>query len=503
MSYTVSKSRFQKGLQCQKALWLAVHRRHLAPKPDEVQQWVFDQGSEVGRLAQRLFVGGVEVAEGYRDPAGALATTRRLLAEGAHVLYEPAFEHNGAFARVDVLAASADGGWHLYEVKSSSTLKPEHISDAAVQAYAVEGSGLTLKSINIVHIDTTYVYRGGEYELDRLLRIEDVTAEARESMRSVPQRLEEFRLMLAGPEPDVRIGNQCKRPYPCEFAAYCHAFLPERYPITALPRLAERTLHALLEAGITSIHDVPDDFPGLTLGQREAAAAVRAGEPTVDGRGIARALAPLVWPAYHLDFETVAPALPRWPGTRPYETVPFQYSVHVHHPDGTAEHREYLHTGDDDPRPTLAARLLADLGEIGSVVHYTPYERGVLAGLADALPELEERFADIIDRLFDLEPVIRVNTRHPEAAGRSSIKFVLPAWCPDLSYSGLGIADGQTASVRYLRVLRRETTGAEAVRVLADLAEYCGLDTYAMVRLLDEMRRLADADVASGTGEVL
>ncbi|MBF4509224.1 MAG: hypothetical protein ISP10_01910 [Aeromicrobium sp.] len=153
----MSKSRFQKGLQCQKALWLAVHRRHLAPKPDEVQQWVFDQGSEVGRLAQRLFVGGVEVAEGYRDPAGALATTRRLLAEGAHVLYEPAFEHNGAFARVDVLAASADGGWHLYEVKSSSTLKPEHISDAAVQAYAVEGSGLTLKSINIVQATSRQV----------------------------------------------------------------------------------------------------------------------------------------------------------------------------------------------------------------------------------------------------------------------------------------------------------------------------------------------------------
>ena len=250
-------------------------------------------------------------------------------------------------------------------------------------------------------------------------------------------------------------------------------------------------MHALLDAGITAIADVPLSFPGLSAAQRAAVALVASGEPYTDAAGLALELTSLAWPIYHLDFETVAPALPLWPGTRPYQTVPFQYSVHVQHPDGPVEHREYLHRGTADPRRPLAERLLADLGTTGSVLHYTAYERTVLERLAETLPDLAEDIAALRPRLFDLERVIRLHTRHPRAVGRTSIKYVLPAWCPDMSYADLAIADGQTASARYLRVLRGQTTGAEAEQVLDDLTEYCGLDTHAMVRLLDEIRRRA------------
>ncbi|MBN2848246.1 MAG: hypothetical protein JXP72_07345, partial [Coriobacteriia bacterium] len=171
MGVRLSKSRFQKGLQCEKALWLAVHRRDLIPPTPESQQWIFDQGTEVGCLAQHLFPGGIEVAEDHLHPAEALANTRRLLAEGITALYEPAFEYGGAFARVDILAAAGDGRWDLYEVKSSTSVKPEHITDVAVQAYAVEGSGLTLRTINIVHIDNSYVYTGGSYDVSALFAV--------------------------------------------------------------------------------------------------------------------------------------------------------------------------------------------------------------------------------------------------------------------------------------------------------------------------------------------
>ena len=491
MSRDLSKSRFQKGLQCEKALWLAVHRRDLAPQAGEALQWVFDQGTEVGRLAQRLFPGGVEVTEGHRQPAEALATTRRLLAEGAAVLYEPAFGYGGAFARVDVLAAAGDGRWDLYEVKSTARVKDEHISDAAVQAYAVEGSGLRLRTINIVHLDTSYVYQGGEYDLGRLFVVADVTEAARAFLPEVPGHLARLLAMLEGPAPEVRIGSACTRPYECDFRAHCEAFLPTEHPVTEVPRLSEAQLHALLDAGITCTRDIPDDFPGLTAAQREMVATVKAREPSVDVAGLVRALDTLVWPVFHLDFETVAPALPLWPGTRPYHAVPFQYSLHIQQEDGTVEHREYLHSGTGDPRRPLAEQLLADLGTSGSVLHYTPYERTQLDSLAAALPDLADRFAAVRERLVDLAPLIRTNTRHPGAAGRSSIKYVLPAWRPDLGYADLNIADGQVASARYLRVLRGEITGSDAERVLDDLKEYCGLDTYAMVCLLDEMRRLA------------
>lgn len=491
MARTLSKTRFQKGLQCEKALWLRVHRSDLAGAVTESQQWIFDQGHEVGLLARELFPGGVEVAEDHFHAQEALATTARLLAEGATVLYEPAFEHGGAFARVDILVAAGDGRWDLYEVKSGSALKDVYVTDAAVQAYAVEGSGLRLRSVNVVRIDTSYVYAGGLHDPSALFAIDDVTDMARAYMLTVSGTIAAFQALLEGPEPRAAVGGRCAHPYPCEFSAYCHSFLPSEYPVTHLPRLAEPTLQSLLAAGHTCILDIPDDFPGLTPVQRECVTAAKAGEPFVNAEGLARSLGSLTWPAYHLDFETIAPALPLWPGTRPYQAVPFQYSIHVHYPDGSTKHRQYLHVGDGDPRRRLARRLVADLGRRGSILHYTAYERTQIDGLIAAVPELATPLGDIRKRLVDLEPIIRANTRHPRAAGRSSIKYVLPAWCPDLSYKGLSIADGQTASARYLAVLKGRLDVVEAEQVLADLTEYCALDTLAMVRLLEVMRALA------------
>lgn len=491
MASGLSKSRIQKGLQCPKALWLQVHRPGVALPVSESQQWVFDQGTEVGILARELFPGGVEIAEDHRHSNQALAATAAALASGARVMYEAAFSYDGVLVRADIMVAADDGRWDLYEVKSATALKDVHISDAGVQAYVVEGAGIALRSVNIIHINSSYLYGGGEYDLEALFRVNDITPLARECLGTMGDTITRLREVLDGPEPEVRVGSQCSHPYPCEFREYCHSFLPSDYPITHLPRLSEQLLHELLEAGHTCILDVPHDFPGLTASQRRCVSVVQAGEPHVDVAALAKELSALRWPVYHLDFETVNPALPIWPGTRPYQVVPFQYSLHVHYPDGRTKHREYLHVGDGDPRRALARHLIADCGRRGSVVHYTPYERTQIEGLIAALPDMAPSLGFIRKRLFDLEPLIRLHTSHPAAAGRSSIKSVLPAWCPDLSYSTLNISDGQTASVRYLRAHQGMLAPAEAERVYADLAEYCGLDTFAMVRLLEEMQRRA------------
>jgi hypothetical protein len=290
----------------------------------------------------------------------------------------------------------------------------------------------------------------------------------------------------------VRVGQQCSKPHDCEFAGYCRAFLPDEDPITEIPHIREASLHALLDLGITSIRDIsPVDIGVLSANQAHTVRVVQSGEPYVDVEGLRRDLARLNWPARHLDFETIMPALPLWEGTRPYETVPFQYSIHIHAEDGTAEHREYLHVGGTDPRRPLAERMLSDLGETGSITHYTGYELRVLNGLASALPDLASRIAALMPRMVDLEPIIRTNTKHPAQRGRTSIKCVLPAWCPDLSYADLGISDGQVASVRYLRACRGMMDAEAAEAVYSDLREYCDRDTYAMVRLLEVLREQA------------
>jgi len=383
-------------------------------------------------------------------------------------------------------------------VKSTGSLKEQHFSDAAVQAYAVEGSGLTVRSVNIVHLNTTYVYAGGQYDLAQLFTVADVTAQARAFMPSVPDTLRLLQAVLEGPEPDILIGSRCSTPYDCDYAGYCRAFLPDRYPITELPRLQERQLHDLLRQGITCILDIPDDCLDLTAAQRGTVHAVKAGEPVVDVTGLKRDLAGLRFPVAHLDFETIMPALPLWPGTRPYQAIPFQYSVHVQHEDGTLQHRMYLHAGTDDPRQPLAEQLVADLPATGSIVHYTSYENRILKDLEGAFPDLAPEIAAIRTRLFDLEGIVRQRTKHPEAQGRSSIKYALPAWCPDLTYDGLAIADGLTASARYLRVAKGLAGDAEARAILEDLETYCTLDTLATVRLLEALLALVQAPIRNG-----
>lgn len=498
MSTRLSKSRFQKGLQCERALWLAIHEPESADPVTESKQWVFDQGTAVGRIAHDLFPGGVEVTEDYLHSTEALETTTRLLAEEARTLYEPAFSFDGVLVRVDILVpVEGDSAYDLYEVKSSTKLKPEHITDAAVQTYVAEGSGVRIRRSCVVHLDNSYVYEGGAYDASRLFAIEDVTEQARAFMPMVHDTLERFRQMLDGPEPEIRIGSQCQNPYECDYISRCHAFLPDEHPITDLPRISQDTLHALLDEGILCVRDIPDFYLPLTSAQRSTVRVVKTGEPEVDVEGLRRDLSRLVYPIHHLDFETLMSALPLWMGARPYELVPFQYSVHVERGGDTIEHLEYLHEGDDDPRRVLATRLLADLGDTGSVVHYTSYERRVLDSLATALPDLAEPIGRVKSRMFDLEAVIKNRTRHPDANGRTSIKYVLPAWCDDVSYTDLAIQDGQTASVRYLRTITGGHDEQDRARVFEDLAAYCGTDTLAMVRLLDTLRDLAEESPAT------
>jgi hypothetical protein len=401
-------------------------------------------------------------------------------------LFEGAFTHGDVFVRPDVLVQVGSGVWDLYEVKSSTRVKPENITDVAIQLWVLEGCGLTIRRVHLMHIDNTYVYPGGDYDLCALFAAEDVTAEARTWQAELPLLVRRQLEMLGGPEPQLRIGKHCDSPYACGFYGYCHGALPER-PVTQLPRVSHTLLEALLDAGHWSIDDIPPLFPGLTAQQRAVIEAVRTGVPSFEP-GLARALASLEQPVHFLDFETMQPALPLYPGTRPWQQVPFQWSDHVLAADGTLEHREFLYEGGGDPRPEFARTLLAALGEQGSVVVYSPFENRILRELAQVLPEHAGTVARIQRRLFDLEKPVRAYVRHPELLGKTSIKAVVPALCETVSYEGLGIHEGGTASLRYLECARGAIAGEEREQVYRDLRAYCGTDTMAMVELYAKLR---------------
>ena len=352
----LSKSRFQAGLQCPKHLWLLCHAYQLSDPVTDSQQAVFDQGHAVGALAREYFPGGVLVEEDHLHSYQALGTTARLLSEGFECLYEAAFEHDGVLVRSDIVAKEDSRGWTLIEVKSSTEVKPEHITDLGIQAHVLRGSGIRVAGCRVLHINSGYVYPGGPYDLGQLFTLDDVTAEVEAFLPAVPDLLREMKHMLAGACPEVQISKRCEQPYTCRFHGHCHEYLPE-FPVTEIPRVSNELLCALVGDGYCSIREVPLDYPGLTPLQRTVCHVIQSGEARF-GAGLGDDLGGLGEPIHFLDFETFRAALPAYEGTRPYQPVPVQWSCHTLH-NGELSHREFLHTTGTDPRRAFAASLLS------------------------------------------------------------------------------------------------------------------------------------------------
>lgn len=482
-TYRLSKTRFQTGMQCRLALWLTMNEPDLADVVSDQQQHIFDTGTSVGELARERFAGGVLVEEDHRHSAEALATTRRLMADPPAAIYEAAFEHGSVFVRPDVLVRNPDGSYDLFEVKSGTKVKPVNITDVAVQTWVLQGAGLTIRRAHLVHLDNTYVYEGGDYDLQRLFAAEDITDDVRAWLPRIPALVAEMLESVAGSRPEVRIGRHCDSPYSCAYHGHCHEFLPE-YPVTNLPRVNESLLASLIDDELYCAADVPTDYPGLSPAQREVCELLRTREARLIG-DVSGSLAGLEYPVHFLDFETLQSALPLYAGSSPWQQVPFQWSDHVMHADGAIDHLEFLYEGDGDPRSEFTATLVEALADTGTVVVYTAFENTQLGRLAEALPERAAAISAIQRRLFDLEKVVRKHVRHPDCMGRTSIKVVLPALVDDLSYDNLGIRDGSAASRLYLAAATGQLTDDECTALFADLRDYCGTDTMAMVRLYE------------------
>jgi predicted RecB family nuclease len=482
----LSKSTFVAGCQCLKRLYWQVHEPQLAAQPDAAAEAIMQQGHDVGMLARRLFPGGVEVCERSLDQA--IRATRELVANPeVPAIFEGVFEHGGVLVRVDVLHRRGDGRWRLIEVKSSASLKEEHLDDIAIQHRVLSRCGLDVGSCCLAHINRNYVFDGGSIDVRRLFKIRNLTRRVQRSQPKLTFQLRaEFTALSLPQAPQIAPGKHCTSPVTCEFFDRCNSPLPDDH-IGYLPRLHASAEEELEEMGVESIREIPDDFE-LSEIQRRAATCVQTGEPWFNPE-LGVALESLRYPLYFADFESVNPAVPRFPGMRPYDQLPFQFSVHSQkEPGATLEHREFLTTDASDPRREFISSLCHALGESGSIVVYSSFESQRLSDLAVWLPEHAERIKAIQARLFDLLPIVREHTYHPAYAGSYSIKSVLPALVPDMTYDGMVVADGQSAGLAWESLVRGSIDASERDRIRKALLDYCGQDTLAMVRLLEKLK---------------
>lgn len=479
----LSKTRYLAGLRCPKRLWLLVHGAALASRPDAATEARLEAGARVGRRAHALFPGGVEIEEGARRREEALAETRALVADPAvPAVFEAAFEHGDVRVHVDVLERVGKDAFGLREVKSSTEVKPRHRDDVAVQRWVLEGAGLAVRSVELVHLDRDYV-RGPEgLDPERLFRRVELGQEIGEATARVPDEVSRLLQVLGSDEaPPVEPGPQCGDPFPCEFWEHCTAGRPED-SIHCLPRPGDR-LERLRALGVERLGEIPEDFP-LTPLQTRLRQAHRSGEAFVSP-DLAGALESLGPPALYLDFEALLPAEPLYTGTRPYQAIPFQWSLHRVDEQGRVGHCEFLAGGREDPRLEVATSLLEAAGDGEEpVLVWSSFEDRMLRELADAFPALAIPLGDLRARLRDLCALTRSHVYHPAFLGSFSIKDVAPALVPGFRWDDLakrtGIADGAAAAAAFERIVRGDDSRAEEIRVRTALRAYCRRDTEAM-----------------------
>ena len=438
-------------------------------------------------LARQLFPSGVEVCESSLDQA--IRATRELVADPEiPAIFEAVFEHGGVLVKVDVLHRRRDGRWCLIEVKSTTDVRDHHLEDVAIQYRVVSRSGLDVATAYLAHVNRGYVFDGQNIDARRFFRVRNVTRRVQRLQPKLTFQLRSEFTILAMPQaPDIAPGRHCTDPVTCEFFDRCNIPRPNDH-IGHLPRLHASAAEELEEMGVESIRDIPDEFE-LTDIQRRAATCVQTGEPWYDIDGLKAALAGLRYPLFFMDFETVNPAIPRFAGMRPYDQLPFQFSVHsLKEPGAKLEHHEFLATDASDLRREFITSLCAALGKSGSIVVYSSFEYQRLSDLASWFPEFADRINAIQARLFDLLSVVREHTYHPAYAGSYSIKSVLPALVPEMSYAGMAVANGQDAGLAWESLVTGRLDKAESDTIKKALLEYCGRDTLALVKVLEKLK---------------
>lgn len=447
---TISKSKYMKGLQCQKLLWTVCHAPESMPEADVSAQALFDEGNAVGELARSLFPGGVLV-ERDGGCGDMLRQTQALLAE-RRPIFEATFAAGGVYAQADILNPTEDGRWDVIEVKMSTGVKPQHIQDVALQRHCYEGAGVPVRNCHLMHINNQYV-RQGALDARALLALEDVTGQVAAELPGVAGRVADMQRVLEQREcPTVAMGPHCTCPYDCPLMSECQA---------------------------------------AVAGRNEAAPLT--GEMTHNPEAIRDFLGQLVYPLYLLDFETFMRAIPQLDGAWPYLKMPFQFSLHVvERLDADPVHHSWLWDGVGDPRAVMLATLGKLIGDRGSVLAYfKSFEEGRLNESAAAFPEYANWVRSLMPRMVDLIVPFRSRAvRHPAQHGSNSLKAVLPA-LTGAGYEDLEIQDGGTASADFVRITCGDATDDERAQVRRNLEAYCGRDTIAMLYLLRKLATLA------------
>lgn len=493
MSTYLSKSDFLKYQCCPSYLWLWKFNKEVVPVDDEEEiNRRLEQGNEIERYARGLFPNATLV-----DSHGKKARneTEQLVADGVESIFQATvYTDKELLAMADIIELDSESQtWTLYEVKSTNSIKKEHIYDLAFQRVAFEDAGYKIGKVAVIHLDKNYI-RKSTVDPGALLTQTDATEKVEKILSTIRQQAYDALEVLKQTDEPKGCGCRLKtKSGHCPCFQYLNPDIPE-YSVFNISRIGGKNLSVLVDGEIHNVHDVPDDIK-LSVGQKNQVAVAKSKQPIINKPAIDELLSQLEYPLYFLDYETVSSALPMFIGCTPFQQIPFQYSLHVlREPNAELEHYEYL--GRDSatpPMPDLLASLRSHIDDTGSViVWYKVFEKGRNTEMGRSYPEYADFLESVNNRVFDLMDVFsKQHYVHHDFRGSCSIKYVLPVLVPEFSYKEMDIQNGLVASIRWYDAVMGIADKDQAEKTYDALLKYCCLDTLAMVKIYDYLRRLA------------
>ena len=490
---TLSKSDYMLFLRHPAWLWLKKHSKHLLPPIAPSLQARFDEGRAFEPYAEKRFSNLVRLGfSDFKSYQSLPARTLEAWRNGAKVVAQGRYEVRGITCISDVVSRNRDG-YLLTEIKSGTSAKPEHIFDLAFQRAVLEDAGFSITRCEVAHVNREYV-RNGDINPREIVSITDITDAVDEQLNKTRARIDQaLNVVASGTMPDPSPERARLQSYDewLDIRAILNPPLAQD-SIHHLPFMNAKTASEQIANGITKTNEITDPSVLGKSTQRYLRALVN-GTRSINHGQLSSFLGKIAYPIYFLDYETSQSLLPPWDGTRPYQQVAFQYSLHIQHePDGEIEHREYLHRDASNPMPAVLERLHQDMGDIGSVlVWYAPFEKTRNSEMATVFPEYTDFLNNVNARVIDLmEPFSDEVITDPAFKGSASIKSVLPALLPELSYSDLDIKEGASASRLWKDVTLTNPDDPARDKVYADLVAYCTRDTWAMVAIHQELLKM-------------
>lgn len=484
----LTKSNYLLGLQCPKLLWATKNDKESIPKPDDVAQAKFTEGTLIGVLATKVFPMGIDLSE--LDFKENLEKTKESLKE-RKTIFEAGISKENLFSRGDILLPTGEDEWDVVEVKSGTKVKDINIHDVSFQKYVYEKAGLKIRNCILMHVNNQYV-KDGEIEPKELFIQADITDKVKEYSEGIENRIKNMlKIIGAKKEPKCSIGVHCSDPYDCPLMDKCWKDVPEG-SVFEFYRMFKTKCFDLHGNGVICLNQVPEDIK-LNDKQKIQRRLAFDGGKHIDKTAINNFLRNLKYPLYYLDYETINPAIPKFDGMKPYQRIPFQFSLHIQEKKGgKLKHVSFLAKGISDPRPKFLQAQKDNLAKKGSILVYNQgFEKGVLRECSDALPEFKEWYEkNVLPRIKDLWDVFKDFAYYdPKQKGSTSIKYVLPV-LSDLKYDDLEIKNGSLASLEYERVTYGNVDEEERLKVRKALEKYCGLDTLAEVEIVKALEKI-------------